>query len=222
MKIAYVTAICGSYDILTEDLPKDGGDVEVEYCCFTDQLHWYSPNWKILPACTDFNGRWDQNVRNAKRHKILIHEYVDCDYSLWIDGHITLLKPTTELIQRYMDGKDVEIATFKHWGRNCAYREADTCIQLGLDTIEVMQNQMIEYKAAGFPADFGLHAGTMILRKHTEKVKEFNCLWWEEVCKHSKRDQLSLDYCIWKTGVKMGEFCPYHGNDIMRYRQHGR
>lgn len=219
MKTFCVTAICGGYDILSETLPSDDGTT---YVCFTDNPAIQCSRWEVRPACKEFTGRWDGNVRNAKRHKILIHEYIYCDYSLWVDGHATLLKPPTALIKTYIENTDYDIVIFKHWGRECVYDEAETCIQLGLDKEEIMRNQMAVYEAEGYPRKAGLNAGGIILRRHSEKVQEFNEFWWDQVCQHSKRDQLSLNYSIWKTGIKVGTFCPYPGNDFVRHRTHGR
>jgi len=51
-----------------------------------------------------------------------------------------------------------------------------------------------------------LSCTTYILRRHTGKVEEFNRLWWEEICKGSRRDQLSFDYALWKMEMKANWF----------------
>lgn len=218
MNIACVTAICGGYDRLTSELPLDDG---TKYICFTDTPEIQCSRWDVRPACKDFND-WDANVRNAKRHKLLIHEYVYCDYSLWIDGHVNLYKTPTQLIEQYLENTDYDIITFKHWGRDCVYDEAEICMTLGLDKAELMQRQMSDYQAEGYPRKHGLNAGGTILRRHNKQVEEFNKFWWDQVCKYSKRDQLSLNYSIWKTGIKVGHFCAYHSpENFISHRQHG-
>lgn len=214
MNVVCVTAICGTakdFQLLEDQENSDG----VRFVCFTDNPEFKSDVWEIFPACTEFDGRWDAPIRNAKRHKIMIHEYVDCEYSLWMDGNTILLKPVTHLIDTYL--KDHDVATFKHPARDCAYKEMETCASLNLDIEEVMREQMRAYEAEGYPRLYGLNAGGFILRRHTEQVKNFNELWWREICKHSKRDQLSLNYCLWKTGLKMNEFDDYWHSQLKRW-----
>lgn len=215
MKRTCITAICGSYDVLVDDTPNDG----TEFICYTDNESLTSSKWKILPACDEFSGCWDGHVRNAKRHKLMIHEYADCDVSLWIDGNHRLLVRVLEIVHRFL--QDYDIVLFKHPARDCAFDEMETCLQLELDIPSLMIEQLAKYEAEGFPRHFGLHAGSFILRRHTEKVKEFNELWWNEVCQHSKRDQLSLDYCLWKTGLRVGLFDEYWNSKLRYMVNHG-
>lgn len=217
MKIVCVTAICGGFDNLIESFTPSE---DVEFVCFTDNPNLTSQRWTLRAACTEFIGCWDANVRNAKRHKVMIHEYFDCDISVWVDGHVRLIETIPQIVGRYL--KEYDIATFRHPGRICAYKEMDICLELGLDKEEIMRAQMQKYAAEGFPHDYGLNAGGLILRRHTEEVKRFNELWWSEICQHSKRDQLSLNYCLWKTGLKMGELDDYWCSKIRVFEGHGR
>ncbi len=37
-------------------------------------------------------------------------------------------------------------------------------------------------------------------------MKDFDRQWWQEICLGSRRDQLSLNYVLWKTGLPIAEF----------------
>ena len=219
MKIICVTAICGGYDSLIHTHhPHSRGD-DTKFICYTDNPDIQSSLWELRPICTEFNGCWDADVRNAKRHKVMIHEYVDCDYSLWIDGNTVLLNSVSSMVKEYLI--DCDIATFKHPCRICIYDEKRICSELGLDIQEIMDQQMAAYEAEGFPKDFGLNAGGFILRRHTNEVKRFNETWWAEICKYSKRDQLSLNYAVWKTGIKILSLEGYWKSDLRTLVGHG-
>jgi hypothetical protein len=205
MELACVTAICGGYDTIIETHHNEDG---AKFVCFTDNPSLRSNLWVTLPACNEFDGRWDAAVRNAKRHKVMIHEYINCEYSLWIDGNVMLIQPMTHILASFMRA-DCDIYFFKHPARDCAYDEMEICARLNLDDPDVMRNQLAKYEAEGFPRHYGLHAGGTILRRHTKQVAEFNRFWWNEICQHSKRDQLSLDYSIWKTGIEVGYLDDY-------------
>lgn len=145
--------------------------------------------------------------RNAKIHKILSHVYFpDKEYSLWIDGSVSMLFPfpVSRLIQIYLS--DSDIALFKHCGRKCIYEEVSTCIKMKLDDPVVMKRQVERYRSEGYPANAGLGECTVLLRRHTEQIKKLNEMWWSEICKGSRRDQLSFNYVARACGVKIKHF----------------
>ena len=49
-------------------------------------------------------------------------------------------------------------------------------------------------KSKGYKKNQGLAMTGIIIRKHTERIKRLNEKWWAEVCRGSKRDQLSFNY----------------------------
>lgn len=192
MKIAVVTALVGNKDNLSDEQVMGKAD----FYCFTDR-DIKSDVWTTKPACDLFK----DNNRNAKIHKVLIHQYMDYDYSIWMDGNIYLLVPPEELIRRYL--RKSNIALFKHFeGRNCIYKEADICIKRNLDDFDTIKEQMAKYKLEGYPENNGLFECTVILRKHTNRIKELNSLWWSEISRYSKRDQLSFNYVLSKLNIK--------------------
>jgi hypothetical protein len=187
------TAITNGKDTLKENQNKENAKL----VAFTE---FKSQNWEVRKPINLFI---DPN-RNSKIYKVLTHQFLDCDYSLWIDGSITLLAPIQNLIDYYL--KDNDIAMFKHYKRDCIYDEAKICKKMNLDNPEIINKQMTRYKNEGYPVKNGLNEGTIILRRHTKKITEFNNLWWSEICSGSKRDQLSLNYCFWKLKIKPAIF----------------
>lgn len=144
-------------------------------------------------------------TRNARAVKILSHLFIKDEWSLWTDGTIALLKTPEEILQKYKDRGD--IIFFKHRARNSAYKEA-SAIFLGRreNNHELVEEQMQSYWSDGYPPRNGLFETGAILRHHTPEVCRFNEFWWAQVCRYSKRDQLSANYSAWKTGVKWGLF----------------
>ena len=64
----------------------------------------------------------------------------------------------------------------------------------------------LSYRLAGvgqenFPKKYGLYELPVIIRKNTEKIKKLNLRWWEQICRFSSRDQISMPYVLWKTNV---------------------
>lgn len=191
------TAITNDYDQLVEKQPICDSN---HFVAFTDKTY-SNTQWEIRPSCREFT---DAN-RNAKIHKILSHKYFpETEYSLWMDGTILLQTSTKYLIDKYI--KNTDVAVFKHPTRNCLYAEAQVCQNKLLDDPQIIQQQIDRYKAEGYPENNGLVEATIILRRHTEQTKQFNELWWEEIKKGSRRDQISFNYAASKCNVKIGYF----------------
>jgi hypothetical protein len=190
------TAITNGYDSLKT--PPAQWSNEAEFIAFLDEPNLRS-GWKFRKIYRRFN---DQ-CRNAKIHKILAHKYFpQAKYSLWIDGSVFIKSklPPHSWVNSYLNRHD--LAVFKHHARSCIYQEALACIQLGLDSDKVINRQMKRYFAKGYPVNNGLAECTVLLRRHTEKVKAFNELWYREIIKGSRRDQLSFNYTAHKLGLK--------------------
>jgi hypothetical protein len=155
----------------------------------------------------DSDGVEQDPSRAAKRQKIRPERYFpEAEYSLWIDGNVSLICPfdSHRLIDLYL--ADVDLCIGRHYARSCMYQEAEACKQRGLDSAERIDRQMARYRQEGFPAWYGLNEAVVILRRHSEAVRAFNDLWWQEICQGSRRDQLSFNYVHWKTGLPIAEF----------------
>lgn len=183
------TSITGGKDNLVEK--QVGG---ADYYAFVDEIK-PSKTWKQIGVYDKFKS----DRRNSRIAKIIPHKYFNTEYSIWIDGNLSLLKAPQELIDKYLDGYD--IAVFKHPVRNCLYQEAIECAKRGLDDPEAIIEQVQSYENEGFPKEYGLGENMMILRRHTPKVERFNNAWWAEYCRYSVRDQLSFMYCADKVGL---------------------
>jgi hypothetical protein len=159
--------------------------------------------WELVPlTSSDADPR-----RRAKYPKVLPHRlFAEADYSLWIDGSVLAVAPfgLERLVDVFLDTAD--LCVFAHSRRGCAYEEASYCSALGLDDSETIRAQMSRYAAEGFPLRAGLGEASVILRRHTAAMAEFNELWWREIEHGSSRDQLSLPYVVWKTGLSYNRF----------------
>lgn len=189
MKIAVVTASIGQprCKLLTPAHIRP----DVDYVCFTDNTELTHDVWRCVlrePLIKD-------SCRDAKRFKVLVHENIDADASIWIDAHCRLMCDPVEVWNDFDD----PIAVIRHW-RGCIYHEARACIRRGKDA-----RQRIRAAIAGYrrhhPPRWGLFYGGCILRRHTEEVEEFNRRWWRLIAAGSRRDQLSLPVALRQSGI---------------------
>lgn len=206
------TSITGLKDNLKHNQNFEGA----EFIAFKDNSlpDLNNKHWEFRKPCDLFT---DPN-RNAKYHKVLAHQ-LDTDVSLWIDGSITLLRPLHDLVDTFL--KDSDICLFKHYKRDCIYDEAEVVKQYKLDYPDRIDAQIDRYKREGYPKKNGLHECTIILRRHTPRIEELNRCWWDEICRGSRRDQLSFDYCCWKLGIKPNEFpLTVYNNLLFNWEKH--
>ncbi len=189
-KITVLTSITGNKDSLVEEQPK--GD----YLAYLSNLK-LSETWqtKLAPAI------YKDDRRNSRLPKMLPHLYCDSEYSIWIDGNETLLKPPTEIIDLLL--RDHDIALFKHPVRDCIYDEALRCAKAKLDDPEVIIEQVTRYEKEGYAKHKGLFECGFIVRRHTKKVVEFNNMWHAEYSRGSCRDQISFAYVADKVGLRI-------------------
>lgn len=194
-KTAIITSIYNNYDTLKNpifNIPDS------DLICITDRYPTHPVDHRIIIEPQ----RFDDPQRFAKLPKILPHRFFQqYSYTLWIDASVLpLFDDINFLIDKYL--KTADLALFKHPWRNSIKEEADECIKLGLDSPEKIQRQVKKYQNEGYP-DSSLYAGTIILRRMSTQTTKFNEIWWKEIKRHSKRDQLSLPYAIWKANIKV-------------------
>lgn len=193
-----ITNETNKYDRLKEQRKIDSTD----FVAFLEKPV-ESSTWQ----CRSIHDGYQDPCRNAKIHKILSHVYFpDKEYSLWIDGSVDIKFPfsVSRLIQMHLSNCD--IALFRHCKRKCLYAEAATCIKMGLDDPEIMRKQVERYRCDGYPVNQGLGECTILLRRHSDQIKKMNEMWWEEICKGSRRDQLSFNYVARKCEIKIKYF----------------
>ena len=193
-------------DIDTLGLPKH----DDRYVAFHDGD---AMGWECVKPFNQFK----DPRRNARFHKVLMPAS-DYDHVLWVDANILPTKKLSEYVEML---EDYDMLTFKHTSRNCVYKEAACVLGWQMEDIELIKGQVIRYLADKYPHDNGLAETGFLLRRNNDKVAEFNRLWWEEICRGSKRDQLSFNYCVWKTGIKVKYIEPSITNSpLVEYRQH--
>jgi hypothetical protein len=194
--IVVYTAISQGYDRL--NAPPGLWRSETAFVAFLEKPPT-TAGWEFRPIYRRFR----DPCRNAKIHKILPHKYFpDAEYSLWVDGSVKIKStlPLARWIEEYLSHHD--LAVFQHRVRNCCYMEAKACIDKRRDSFAVINRQMQRYFEDGYPRNNGLAECTVLFRRHTKRIEQFNEKWYAEIRAFSRRDQLSFNYVAHKLGVK--------------------
>ena len=194
-------------------------DPSVRYLCFTDRIDRSKRigPWELGPPLwTHPDPR-----RMARYHKTLSHLVApEAELTVWLDGNIQLRVDPWTLVERHL-GDGLEVAAFKHRDRDCVYDELEACLRLEKDGAERMTHQVARYRAQGYPPRHGLAETGVLARRHSDRVREFNRSWWDEIEQGSVRDQLSFNFVLWRLGLDYDRFpgqsirSPY-----VRYQRH--
>lgn len=188
MKIVVYTAIIGDCDGL---LSRPAGDA----VAFVTHTHTRARGWDQRIVVAEFGPR-----RTARHYKTLPHRYMpDADVWIWIDGNVQLGVTPEAAVARWLKG---DLATLNHWERNCLYDEAAFCAKIGKDDAVTLQRQARGYALDGHPKGWGLAATRVVIRRNTPAIVALNEAWWDEIERHSVRDQVSLPYVCRQAGIR--------------------
>lgn len=186
-KIAF-TILLGSYKLNEPTyINKDWNLI-----CFTDQ-NFVSKNWSII------NIRSNSPRKKAREIKIMCNRFLDFDMCLFIDAKFRINCDLNNFVKKNFRH---DITLMRHNKRHCIYDEANFCINNNIGNKTNILEQVNSYKKNGFPANFGLYATGILIRKNTPKVTRFMELWYDEIRKYSCRDQISFPYVLWKNPIK--------------------
>lgn len=218
-KICVYTCITGNYDDLKEVKVKEDN---IDYICFTNNKGLSSNSWKIIYI-------EDKSLDNhylSRKIKMLGDPYIEKNYdlSIWIDASIIFKKSVNEFLDKYFDYQNDLFAACKHNARISIKEEALECIRLVKDNEETIKEQLKLYEKEKFPDNLGLLEMTLIIKKHNnELVKKTMKLWFDMICKYSKRDQLSFMYCLYKTKLPF-KVIPLNvwNNDYLDFSYHNK
>ena len=210
MKKVIYTSIFGNYDKLHhQEYIPEGYDLIV----FTDS-NLKSNQWEVRKDLS----LYEDNVRNAKRFKILPHRFLkEYEISVYIDGNYIIKNDINVLVERFLSNNNAAFYDHNQQPtydkRNCIYQEAQAIKYLydinngsnkkPKDNLDTIFKQISKYKNEDYPEQNGLINGGIILRRHNEK----DCIktmedWWTEIKYNSRRDQLSFNYIAWKNNFK--------------------
>jgi hypothetical protein len=198
--IVVYTAVFGGYEGLIPQPRFDG----VDYICFSD-APVRSRGWEMRVV----EPEQDDPTRNARKYKLLPHEYLpDYGTSVWIDANYLIVGDIRKLVDSKL--AEANMAVFDHAQtlsdpRDCIYQEYQSMLDMGKrtgdykDDPDIMSRQMERYRQEGYPTGNGLIFTAALLRRHNEPdVIRTMERWWREISHGSRRDQLSLNYSVWR------------------------
>lgn len=175
---ACFTCLFGNYEELKQPTIVTPG---WQYICFTDQ-DIKSKTWEIRKV--ELTG---DPQRQARFYKITM--FKEWEQSIWVDASFRI---ETNLNQWWALYFKKGLAAPIHPLRDCVYIEALDCIFAKRGNKEEVEKQINQYKKEGIPKRTGIISSGILMRENTPEVIELCEKWWEELSKHSSRDQIAF------------------------------
>lgn len=197
-KLVIYTVLFGNYDALKEPLYVTPN---CDYYILTNQDVRADSVWKKYPLEKfDEQVKGFSNLEKARFFKLHPHLlFPEYKYSMFIDANLQIV---TDMRPVFAQLEDNFIAIHNQPGRDCVYQEATEIIVIGKAEKSEVMKQMMAYKKEGFPAYYGLFRTCVVVREHNSgQCKKLMELWWNEINRFTKRDQLSFTYALWKMGL---------------------
>ena len=191
-------ALIGGYERLHEEVMAHESDIP--FICFTDDPTLTSDTWRIVLH----EPRSPRDLtRSARALKILGHPALDdYDETVWVDNTVALKQPPDELFDTWL--ADADVAAPLHSFRRSVLSEAEAIIDGGLDDFARVYEQMTHYLATNAAVlEENPHWTGMLARRRTEASASAMQIWWEDVLRYSRRDQLSFNWAMRSAGVKV-------------------
>ena len=194
-KIAIYTCITGGYDTPCDNFGHVDG---FDYILFSD-TKIKTKSWNNV--IVNYNTKTLSNVKKQRLVKVQPHKFVGkYDIVVWVDANTNINKKLYDYIDKH---KNDSITFKKHPERDCIYDEIDIVKKVNKEKSDLCDLLKRRYEEEGLPHKNGLFETNIIISKpNNERVRELFNRWWNEIYKNSHRDQLSLNYVIWKYNLK--------------------
>lgn len=201
-KYVVYTVVVGGYDEILQPIVIDD---RFDYILFTAEKTFDRIGvWEIR----SFDYHNDDKTRESRYPKmhpeVLLPEY---EASLYIDANLSIAQKEIYDGFKSFCEQDEDWAGILLW--ESIYEQAFYIMANRLDKEITVFEICHKLREEGYPRHNELHENNVIYRKNNEVCKRINEMWWDLYCRFSRRDQLSLDYALWKhPEVRLGMILP--------------
>jgi len=191
------TVLYGPYD----SLPPVGTGSGLPHIAFMDcdSPPPEAQAWEIRRLPQRLAGDTVRSARFVKLHPHLV--LPEFDESLYLDCSVRLRQAPEALFAALLDAQPHAMACFAHSHRSCVQDEVRAVLALGYDDPGIIRRQIEAYAAQGLRGSGPLVWTGLLLRRHHEPgMVRFNTLWWEQVLRFSRRDQIAFPFLAEREG----------------------
>lgn len=211
--ICVFTSLMGDYEQLNDQ--ADCVREDVDFFCFSSTDLEPSDTWNIIRTDPEYPA----DMPRSQRHiKLIQHPIVAMyDYTIYIDNSVLLKSSPQKLVSDTLCEGKYDLAIGEHSYRNSVLEEFKAVSDLAYDEQAVILGQLRAY--AAFPEILSQkpYWGGMIIRRNgVPAVERMMRVWMDQILLYSRRDQLSANMAVSKSGVKVNSLkfnnnlSPYH------------
>jgi hypothetical protein len=197
VRICVYTVLLGGYDTLLEQVVA--ANSKADFLCFSDSQSIVSETWRLERV----DPLLPQDLhRSSREYKILGHPVLQqYDVTICIDASV-LLRSTPEQIVAQLLPEEFDMALLAHSYRDTVLDEFDEVVRLNYDDRFRVYEQLTDY-AVHFPEALDARPlwGGMLIRRNTQNVADAMRIWFYQVLRYSRRDQLSLPFALQTAGL---------------------
>ncbi len=217
----------GAYDSKLLDIDYDRS--KYDFICFTNNKKIKSKTWDLIIVDPIIPNDF---ARSSYWYKWSFHKFLDYDlydYAVWVDSSMWYfnIQKFEEYLNKFIQMEDCKLFVEKHPSRHTLTSERDANIHLNKDDHQKMINTVNKYLKDGFNdvTDCVMYETGFSFRrfKDPDLIKMCDLLWSEiSNVNLSKRDQLILDWAIWKTKIrnKVKTFTFEQKSEILKFADH--
>ncbi len=212
--IAFITANVGGYEA---PRPHFFMDRNVDYYYFTDGDA--APKGQTLVKIDkslfpeEMLGVQIARLIKANPFKYLLGSSLNYEYIIWADACFEQKKSIMPLFSKLGNGK---IITMEHPERSCVYDEIRAVSDFKLQKDEDLNEHKEVLLNSNYPANNGLAATGIMIRKNCPEVIELCELWKKLLSNKLYRDQLFFDYACWILKLEYKKFA-YRERSLFLY-----
>ena len=155
---------------------------------------------------------WGNATMANRYYKFFAQDFfTECDVSLYLDGNLRIVGPLQSVFDEFMASRAC-LGLKKHPFRRNVAEEIDQCTRsMKLAEPNRAHAELAYYRQQGFDDSPRLTENNVLLRNHRHSaLAPAMELWWHCFSRFETRDQFSLPFVRWRTGVP----CHLFGFDV--------
>ena len=218
-KVVY-SIVVDEYDKISTFKKQEG----YNYFLFSDR-NYKNTNWTIISISNLINKTNISKIKMTRFFKLFPHLFFkDYDLSIYFDASFIIKGNLNELLLRTLN-PSFDLYLLQHPFTNKVFKEISIVVYYKKDTNESVNIVKKRYIEENFPDNLGLTENCIIIRRHNKKkIIKLMEIWWNEIKNYSYRDQLSLNYAIWKlnSNLKIYYLSKRFVKEYFSYRKHSK
>lgn len=198
--VTVYACVTNNYDRLQE---ADALSRGVQFICFSNRPVKKTAGWdmRYLASPPRLCSGHDIN----RYHKVFSNRILsDYRYSIYVDGNIRY-RGDLHVLVRVLERSGAALGVFRHPAGRRLAEEVEACRRhrkFDHHDESRVHEQIETYTDQGFELSTLVSANYLIVRDHSHPLlSDAMSLWWSQLFEFTKRDQLSLNYVLWKTGL---------------------